>query len=64
MILPLMNTMMLKTGKPTKLPADAGAAGRPGPGRQKRPTAKTGLMMVALLTVALTMMRMVRRRPR
>jgi hypothetical protein len=64
MILPLINTMTLKSGKPTKLPADAGAAGRPGLGRRKRPTAKTGLTMVALLTVALTMLRLVRRRPR
>jgi hypothetical protein len=63
MILPLMNTMTLKTGKPVKLPADAGAAVRPGIGKHKRSTARTGLMMAGLLTVALTMLRMVRRRP-
>jgi hypothetical protein len=62
MILPLMNTMTLKTGKPMKLAADVGAAVRPGTGKHKRSTTKAGLMMVGLLAMAVTMLRMARRR--
>ncbi|MCW2903408.1 MAG: hypothetical protein JWO67_5673 [Streptosporangiaceae bacterium] len=64
MILPLINTMTLKTGKPMKIAADVGAAVKPGTGRHRRSTARTGLMLVGLLTVAVTMLRMAKRRSR
>lgn len=62
MILPLINTMMLKTGTSMETITDGQAAVKPGAGKARRSAARTGLMVVGLLTVAATTFKIAKRR--